>query len=255
MEKVAVIIPAAGQGLRFGGDLPKQFVPVMGKPLLAWTLHAVISAAPVSSCIVVLPRDNFQHYKKILESSLTELLTSLTIQKGDERRVCFQNEQVSFITVPGGSERQESVWEGLKVIPDGIEWVAVHDGARPLVSKEVFLRVFEKARLVGAAIAAIPARDTVKRVKNYSYDYIINETLDRSTLWLAQTPQIFRRDIIIRAYEEAFSTNFVGTDDASLVERLKNPVAIVEGDPLNIKITSKEDMEWLTWHLQRKNAK
>jgi len=266
MKDVAVVIPAAGQGLRFGGNVPKQFVPVMGRPLLCWTIFAVLDAMPLSPCVVVLPRDNFQYYKESLVAELGRhiglpLRESSRIKIEGNGEVCLQGAGVYITIVPGGSERQESVWEGLKAIPRGrhiglpLQWVAIHDGARPLVSKELFISVVEKARLVGAAIAAVPARDTVKQAKNHSSGSIIERTLDRSTLWLAQTPQVFRRDIIIRAYEDAFSENFIGTDDASLVERLNHPVALVEGDPLNIKITSKEDMEWLVWHLQRRNVK
>jgi 2-C-methyl-D-erythritol 4-phosphate cytidylyltransferase len=260
MKDVAVVIPAAGQGLRFGGNVPKQFVPVMGKPLLCWTIFAVLDAMPLSPCVVVLPRDDFQYYKESLVAELgrhigLSLRESSRIKIEGNGEVYLLGAGVYITIVPGGSERQESVWEGLKVIPSDIEWVAIHDGARPLVSKELFISVVEKARLVGAAIAAVPARDTVKQAKNHSSGSIIEQTLDRSTLWLAQTPQVFRRDIIIRAYEDAFSENFIGTDDASLVERLNHPVALVEGDPLNIKITSKEDMEWLVWHLQRRNVK
>jgi len=208
----------------------------------------------------VLPRDNFQYYKESLVAELgrhigLSLRESSRIKIEGNGEVYLLGAGVYITIVPGGSERQESVWEGLKVIPSDIEWVAIHDGARPLVSKELFISVVEKARLVGAAIAAVPARDTVKQAKNHSSGSIIEQTLDRSTVWLAQTPQVFRRDIIIRAYEDAFSENFIGTDDASLVERLNHPVALVEGDPLNIKITSKEDMEWLVWHLQRRNVK
>jgi len=252
MKDVAVVIPAAGQGLRFGGNVPKQFVSVRGKPLLCWTIFAVLDALPLSSCVVVLPRDNFPYYK---ESLMAELLKSLKIELEGDGKIHLKDDGTYLTIVPGGSERQESVWEGLKVIPENIEWVAIHDGARPLVSKELFISVVEKARLVGAAIAAVPARDTVKQAKNRSSGSIIEQTLDRSTIWLAQTPQVFRRDIIMQAYEEAFAANFIGTDDASLVERLNRPVALVEGDPLNIKITSKEDMEWLLWHLQRRNVK
>ncbi len=238
MEKVAVIIPAAGQGIRFGGNMPKQFVPVMGKPLLFWTLKAVLETGLIDLCVIVLPRRNFDSYRDLVISWLEDLSESHNVK--------------NILTVPGGDERQESVWEGLKNLPDSAEWVAIHDGARPLITQALFLRVLEKARSVGAAIAAIPARDTVKKVGQPPKNAIITETLDRSFVWLAQTPQIFRRDIIMKAYEEAFASHFTGTDDASLVERLNYPVAIAEGDPLNIKVTSKEDMEWLLWRLQKK---
>jgi len=176
MKDVAVVIPAAGQGLRFGGNVPKQFVPVMGRPLLCWTIFAVLDAMPLSPCVVVLPRDNFQYYKESLVAELgrhigLSLRESSRIKIEGNGEVCLQGAGVYITIVPGGSERQESVWEGLKAIPRGrhiglpLQWVAIHDGARPLVSKELFISVVEKARLVGAAIAAVPARDTVKQAK------------------------------------------------------------------------------------------
>jgi 2-C-methyl-D-erythritol 4-phosphate cytidylyltransferase len=240
VEKVAVIIPAAGQGLRFGGKVPKQFVPIMGKPLIFWTIQAVLETALARCCVVVLPRENFDFYRNVVTSWLKELSAQL--------------DAGNLLIVPGGAERQESVWQGLQSLPDFVEWVAIHDGARPLLTQALFFRVLQKAATVGAAIAATPARDTVKKVAKDSREKLITETVDRSTLWLAQTPQIFRRDVILKAYEQAFASNFVGTDDASLVERINHPVAVVEGDPLNIKITSKEDMEWLLWRLQKRIA-
>lgn len=237
MGKVAVVVPAAGQGIRFGGKLPKQFMSVLGKPLLYWTLRAIFEANIVSSCIIVLPRDNFEYYRGAVESFLWDIQFDKTL------------------IVPGGSERQESVWEGIKRLDIDVEWVIVHDGARPMVSPQLFYRVLEKAKMTGAAIAAIAVRDTVKKAEKLYDGPVVSSTLDRSTLWLAQTPQIFKKELILKAYEDAMESGFVGTDDASLVERINHPVAIVEGDPLNVKITSKEDMEWLVWHLQKKIVK
>ncbi|MCX7823595.1 MAG: 2-C-methyl-D-erythritol 4-phosphate cytidylyltransferase [Syntrophobacterales bacterium] len=241
MEKVAAIIPAAGQGRRFGGEIPKQFVPIFDKSLLFWTMKAILEIDFISYLVVVLPKDDFEHYREIVESWLVDFSTLL------------RNRQV--FTVPGGTERQESVWEGIKKLPEDTEWVVIHDGARPMASPELFRRVFRKAKAAQAAIAALSVRDTVKEAKRDHDGLFINSTLDRSILWLAQTPQIFKKELIMRAYEEALRYNFTATDDASLVERLNHPVAIVEGDPLNIKVTSREDMEWLLWHLQRKIGK
>lgn len=241
MDRIAAIIPAAGQGTRFGEKIPKQFIAVLGKPLLFWTIRAVIESNLISYFIVVLPKNDFKYYSDTVKSWLRDLPGF--------------PEKFLMITVPGGAERQESVWEGIKKLPGDTDWVVIHDGARPMASSELFHRVFKKASLTGAAIAATSVRDTVKRAERFYGETVVNSTVDRSVLWLAQTPQIFRRELIVKAYEEALESNFTGTDDASLVERINHPVSIVEGDPLNIKITSKEDMEWLIWHLQKKIVK
>ncbi len=239
MAYTTLIIPAAGQGTRFGGMVPKQFTPVEGKPLLFWTLEAVLRARFADHAVVVLPRGDFPRYRSMVASWYREF----------EEKGVISSDGEMFTTIPGGAERQESVWLGLRALPDNTEWVVIHDGARPLASPELFSRVIEGAKMVGAAIAATRTSDTVKRTTDGT---LIAETLDRSTIWLAQTPQVFKRSLIVRAYEEAIEHHLWGTDDASLVERLAHPVAIVEGEPLNLKITTPQDLEWLSWHLQKK---
>ncbi len=139
--------------------------------------------------------------------------------------------------VHGGKERQHSIYHALKTMQtDGI--VLVHDGARPFIKKEFIHRLTETAEKTGAAIVGVPAKDTMKIVK----DSVVIETVARSSLWVVQTPQAFRMSILLAAYEQAEQERFVGTDDASLVERIAVPVSIVEGDYDNIKLTTPEDL-------------
>jgi len=142
--------------------------------------------------------------------------------------------------IEGGVERQESVWKGLLTLPEAVEWVAIHDGARPLVAPDLIARVLAAAEEWGAAIAAVPETDTVKRVEGRW----VAETLPRKALIRTQTPQVFAKDLILEAFTKAREEGFLGTDDASLVERLGYRVAVVDGSPDNLKVTSMQDL-WI----------
>jgi 2-C-methyl-D-erythritol 4-phosphate cytidylyltransferase len=141
--------------------------------------------------------------------------------------------------VPGGRERQESVWLGLQAVPAAAELVLVHDAVRPFVSAALVERVLAAARRVGAATCGMPVRETVKRVRQSA----VEATLDRDGLWLVQTPQAFRRDLLWEAHDKARRDGFAGTDDAVLVERLGVTVAMVQGLAQNLKITTPEDLQ------------
>jgi 2-C-methyl-D-erythritol 4-phosphate cytidylyltransferase len=141
--------------------------------------------------------------------------------------------------VRGGRERQDSVFNGLKALPDDIEIVVVHDAARPFVTSAVISAVISAAARDGAALAAIPAQDTLKRS---DHDSLVKATVDRSRLWQAQTPQAFRTSLLREAHLSAASVGYRGTDDASLVERLGHPVRIVPGSSRNLKVTTAADM-------------
>lgn len=147
----------------------------------------------------------------------------------------------------GGAERQDSVASGLDAIDPAAGLVLVHDAARPFVSLRCVQTCIDAAATSGAAIAAIAAHDTVKVVDT---DSVIVETPDRSRIWLAQTPQVFRGALLREAYQHARRDGFVGTDDASLVERLGHPVRIVAGESTNRKITTPEDVQWAEWYLR-----
>lgn len=207
--KAAAIIVAGGAGKRFGSAKPKQFLNLCGKPVFLWSIEAFSSIKDFKQIIVVVP-DN--------------MLDSLSKK--------YKN--ISFTS--GGKERFDSVKKGLLLINKDIDFIAVHDGARPLIHRSDIIKVLKEASVSKAAIAAQKTKDTVKEVKN---GYIIN-TLDRSRLWNAQTPQIFERDILLKAYSKKI--NAAITDDSQLVEKLNIKVAIVETKFPNFKITTPDDM-------------
>lgn len=213
---VTALIAAAGRGSRVGGRRPKQFLPIGGEPMLAKTL-AVFQQAPVIDHIVVI------------------------VPSGEEpycREAIVRRYGVAKVraVVAGGETRQASVVAGLQAVDWSTSIVLIHDAARPFVPEAIIARVVERARATGAAIAALPIVDTLKR----SVDGCAM-TVERDGLWAAQTPQAFRIDLLRHAVERAASDGFVGTDDASLVERVGHPVALVEGHPANIKITRMDD--------------
>ena len=216
---VWAIIPAAGRGSRLGGPSPKQFLPLGGQPILARTL-AVFDAVPaVDHVVVVVPPG-------------AEARCRATVVEP------YGFTKVQAI-VPGGGLRQESVARGLDAIGDDASIVVVHDAARPLVTYDLVRRVVEAAGSSGAAVAALPVVDTLKRLAGR--DGLVT-TVDREGLWTAQTPQAFRAAAFRDAVARAVADGFVGTDDASLVERLGLPVTLVEGEPFNFKITRAEDV-------------
>jgi 2-C-methyl-D-erythritol 4-phosphate cytidylyltransferase len=211
-----VIIPAAGQGKRMGAGRNKLFLTLENIPVLIHTLRVFEQDAECSGIILSIhPQD---------QESFNELLTEYRISKVTN-------------LVQGGKERQDSVYNGLKVIQsDGI--VLVHDGARPFVKIDTIHELVEAAECSGAAITAVPVKDTIKKAENL----LVSETIERSSLWAVQTPQAFRVSILREAHKHAVENQFIGTDDASLVERLPYKVVIIEGDYDNIKLTTPEDM-------------
>ncbi len=222
---VAALVVAAGRGERLGHALPKAFVPLAGRPLLLHALEALASVPAVDLVVPVVSASDRPHWSA-LEPALAGLAKLAP-------------------AVDGGAERQDSVRAGVEALPHDVALVAVHDAARPLVRPEAVERVIEAARRQGAAILALPLRDTVKRVQCGR----ILATPDRSELWAAQTPQVFRTALLREALAKARAEGFVGTDDAQIVERLGVSVAVVEGDADNLKITHPEDLaaaeQWL----------
>jgi 2-C-methyl-D-erythritol 4-phosphate cytidylyltransferase len=216
--RVVAIIPAAGAGQRMGGPLEKQFLSLRGIPVLAHTLKVFDQSPEIDGVVlVVASRQHEALEKKILEPYPCDKLLRV---------------------VNGGRARQDSVACGLEAVPPECELVVVHDGVRPLVSVELLGSVLGAADSYGAALAAIPARDTVKRAEGM----IVAATLEREEIWLAQTPQAFKVTLLRRAYEEAASTKLTGTDDAALVERLGVSVHVVPGSEDNIKVTTPTDL-------------
>jgi 2-C-methyl-D-erythritol 4-phosphate cytidylyltransferase len=211
------VIPAAGQGKRMNAGISKQWIELLGKPVLAHTLHVFEKDPHCEGVILVGSEKELQQMQNFVES--------------------FQYQKVRKI-VPGGKERQQSVYEGLKVVPTDADLVLIHDAARPFITHDSILQLVKTAQDTGSAVLAVPVKDTVKRViENH-----VEETIDRSSLWAVQTPQAFRLSIVMDAHRKADEEGYIGTDDASLVERIGQTVAIVMGDYHNIKLTTSDDL-------------
>ncbi len=219
------IIPAAGRGVRLGFDIPKQFLELHRKPLLIHTLEVIVAAPFINGAVLAVPEDFLVEARLLVREHL-----------GDHQPITV---------IPGGRERQDSVWQALQQIPEECELVLIHDGVRPLVTERLLEATWQAARQTGAVIAAVPATDTVKRVSEQR----VMETLPREEIWLVQTPQVFRHDILLSAYREARRCGWTVTDDASLVERMGFSVSVVLGSRTNLKITTQEDLAWLRWYL------
>jgi 2-C-methyl-D-erythritol 4-phosphate cytidylyltransferase len=216
-KKVSVVIPAAGAGKRMGAPLAKQFLALQGTPILLRTLERFDSAPEVDEIVVAAAAEEV--------GAVLELVRSHALKK--VRAV-----------VPGGKERQDSVWNALEATACDI--VLVHDAVRPFVSHHLISSVATAALRTGAAVAAVAPKETIK-ISDGSGTVL--STPDRTHLWIAQTPQGFAYDLLVEAYRQAQKEGFYGTDDASLVERLGIKVVLVEGSYDNIKITTPEDVE------------
>ncbi len=216
--KTAVIIPAAGSGKRMGGGIPKQYGNLGGMSILARTVKAFADLKEIHQILIVTNED-------YLDQCKTEL---------DDLGLMSKVREI----LPGGQERQDSIYKAIQRLPEDVELVLVHDGVRPFVTKELILRTIEMTRLHGAGVAAVPVKDTIKTVENN----LLTKTLDRRSLYSVQTPQGFHKDILVRAYDDAYQKNYYGTDDAFLVEKIGKKVYVVKGDYNNIKITTMEDI-------------
>lgn len=213
---VTAIIAAGGRGARFGDARPKQLLPLAGRPILQHSVEAFVRHPQIAGVIVALPPELTANPPEYLRASAKRLTL-----------------------VDGGARRQDSVARAFARVPAQTEIVVVHDAARPLVSDDLIARTVEAAASDGAAIAALPATDTVKRG---NYQRLVVGTVPRGEIFLAQTPQAFRtavlREALLRADREAEAT-----DEAALVERIGHPVRLVDGDPRNVKITTADDLE------------
>jgi len=222
MGSVAALVVAAGVGRRFGGTVPKQFLPLGGHPLLAHSLRALAAPGLVDGLVVAVPPGAEARCR-------AEVIAPLGLP-------------VPVEVVAGGPERQASVRAALERADPGADLVLVHDGVRPFVPRRDVEAVLAAARAHGAAILALPVRDTLKRAAAGGSVPLVIETVPREGLWGALTPQAFRRDLLLRAHGAAAAAGLQGTDDAALVERLGHSVAIVPGWPGNIKVTGPEDL-------------
>ena len=219
MIKADAVIVSAGKGLRFMEGKKKQFCFLGGKPVLAHTLDKFETCPLIRSVRLVVGQEDMDY-------CLKEIVEKYGFQKVSE-------------IVPGGKRRQESVKNGMDALPKDTDIVAIHDGVRPLVTRTMIEDSIHSAVRHGAVVFAMPVKDTIKMSNP---DGTVLKTLDRESLWQIQTPQTFQVNVIREAYCRATEDGFVGTDDASLVERLGVKVYILPGSYTNIKITTPEDL-------------
>ena len=244
--KVIVIIPAAGLGTRMAPvpsakdakskKMPpsKQFTELGGTPILIRTLRRFAAVDQVSEIWVALRENEIEPFRTRLQKEAKDVL----------------NKKVELVV--GGEHRQQSVEHALKAISASADdIVLVHDAVRPFVTREIIQEVIEAAKKYGAAIAGMPAVDTVKQVERTAEGAIIKATIPRAGVVLAQTPQGFRYEVIKKVFDEAAADGFMGTDEASLAERSGHDVAVVMGSPRNIKITTPADMELAEFYLEK----
>ncbi|MFZ0772074.1 MAG: 2-C-methyl-D-erythritol 4-phosphate cytidylyltransferase [Candidatus Sulfotelmatobacter sp.] len=246
--KVVVIIPAAGLGTRMA-PMPvgakgkqkappsKQFTELGGTPILIHTLRTFASVDAVSEIWIALRENEIAGFHARLESEAKDVLSK----------------KVELVV--GGEHRQQSVESALNAVAAAADdIVLVHDAVRPFVTHEIIQEVIEAAAKYGAAIAGLPAVDTVKQVERTAEGALIKATIPRAGIVMAQTPQGFRYGVIKKAFDEASADGFLGTDEASLVERSGHDVAVVMGSPRNIKITTPADMELAEFYLKTANT-
>ncbi|GBE41339.1 MAG TPA: 2-C-methyl-D-erythritol 4-phosphate cytidylyltransferase [Nitrospirae bacterium] len=223
-KRIVAIVPAAGLGKRFSSSVRKTFATLDGMPLLTHTLKRLNREPLITDIIPVLRGQD----------------TKTGLDIAEEHKL----DKVRWIAA-GGPERQDSIYNGLRLLeemgggvsPDTL--ILVHDGARPVIPKGTIHRLISEVEGIDGAAPGVPANETLKSVNK---DGIITSTIDRENIRAIQTPQIFRFSVLKKAYEKAFADGFYGTDDASLVERIGGKIKIIPGNPLNIKVTTPEDL-------------
>jgi 2-C-methyl-D-erythritol 4-phosphate cytidylyltransferase/2-C-methyl-D-erythritol 2,4-cyclodiphosphate synthase len=226
IESLWAVIPAAGAGVRAGSKVPKQFVEIAGKTILEWTTDRIMSMPEVSGGVLALPRGYESH------GSVRWIVETLALKHNKP-----------LVTVTGGQTRQESVGLALEKIPPHVSWVMIHDGSRPLISRDLALRVIQAAREHSAAVCGTSLSDTVKAiVPSHQGDLcFVHSTLSRDGIVTVQTPQVFKLSLLRQCHETAKRDGFTGTDDGQLVERYGYKVAVVEGERTNFKVTFPGD--------------
>lgn len=221
MAKRGVIIVAGGSGSRMKAALPKQFLLLGGEPVLARTINTFREAMPTADIVVVLPEEHIPLW----------------------RNLAARFDVAVHRCVAGGKERFHSVKQGIEALAEDVEYVAIHDGVRSLVSKRLIIRTLLDSEQHGATIPAITVSDSYRRIESDGSSTIV----PRSELRIVQTPQVFRSDILRKAYTQPYDTSF--TDDASVVESAGYSISLVEGERTNIKLTTPEDMQYAEWLL------
>jgi 2-C-methyl-D-erythritol 4-phosphate cytidylyltransferase len=213
---LSAIILAAGRGSRLGASVPKPLVKIGAKPVIVYSLSVLNKHPDIDQIVVVVSARN--------QRQIAQAIKNYSFKKIN----CF---------VLGGRRRQDSVYNGLKKISPGSDWVLIHDSARPFIDPQSISKVILAAKKTGAAILAVKSKATIKFSRR---DNVVEETLDRDKLWEVQTPQVFKKELILAAYKKFSRINV--TDDATLVEKLGKTVKLVSGSYKNIKITTAEDL-------------
>jgi 2-C-methyl-D-erythritol 4-phosphate cytidylyltransferase len=217
VAKFAVILPAAGRSSLFHDkNYKKPFAPLANKPVWLYSAERFVNRPEVKQVIIVISPDDHEYFQFKFAANAAIL---------------------GIEVVEGGAERADSVAKGLARVKADVDFVCIHDAARPCLADAWLTRVFEDGETSGAAIFAIPVAGTLKRV---GADHKVTETVDRSGLWEAQTPQVFSRSLLLEAH--AKRGDFPATDDAQLVERIGHPVTVLAGSPVNLKIATREDL-------------
>lgn len=218
-DNLRVVIAAAGMGSRMKSSLNKQYMELLGRPVLTYSLDLFEKSELVDKVVVVANLSDLDYCQNNI------------IKKYGYKKV--------EAVIPGGAERQDSVWAGINYCTEPGGYIAVHDGARPLLSNELFYKLVQQAKRFGAAVPGVAPRDTLKTIDAQG---LVIETLDRSKISAIQTPQIFKYDLIAQAYRQAYADGFRGTDDASLYEKYIGRVKVIEGENHNLKITTPTDL-------------
>lgn len=213
---LSAIILAAGQGRRLKAAVPKPLVKIGKIPVIIYSLRLLNSHPDIDEIILVVSAGNQPAISRVLRRRFFKKVKALVL---------------------GGQRRQDSVYNGLKKVSANTNWVLIHDSARPFIDRQLTTKVILAAKKTGAAVLAVPVKTTIKSVKSGGW---VDKTLDRSNLWEIQTPQVFKKEFIFKAYKKYSKVNV--TDDAALVEKLKKNVKIVLGSYENIKITTQEDL-------------
>lgn len=227
-----LLIPAAGVGRRMGSDRNKLLMPLLGRPILAWTLEAATAAASIQWIgIICQPVDR---------PDIEQMVNDLAQQKGRALPVVF---------ISGGDTRQASVFNGLQALPQDATYVLIHDGARCLATPALFDRCADAVLKTQGFIAAVPVKDTIKQV---NAQRMITHTPDRAHLWAAQTPQGFEVALLKQCHAKGQQQNWQVTDDAALLEKCGVPVSIVEGEETNLKVTTPVDLAIAQFILQQR---
>jgi 2-C-methyl-D-erythritol 4-phosphate cytidylyltransferase len=219
MEKTSLIIVAAGKGKRMNARKNKQYINIANKPLIVRTIQKFYYLDCIEEIIVVISENEIDYFKK-------NIIERFNFSKIDK-------------IIAGGKERQESVYNGIKNVKSDSKIIMIHDGARPFVEENIIIKAIEETQKYDATIVAVPVKDTIKSSDTNNN---VSKTLKRSDLWAIQTPQTFKKELIVKAHREALNKNFLGTDDSVLVENIGKKVKIVEGNTFNIKITTREDL-------------